>query len=817
MRRRTLFLLLFLIYSTSYFQSSAEDVAIEVAGTIVGIIKDKTSGQGIEYATIALYKQDDQSVVTGAVTNIDGEFRIGRVGTGIYYAEISFLGYDNKVIKNIEIGTGKHHVDLGIIILDPSAKALNEIEVVGEKKSFDYQIDKKVINVGKQYSSASMTAVEVLENVPSVKVDIEGNVSLRGSTGFTVLIDGKPSILDPSDALQQIPANTIESIEIITNPSAKYRPDGTAGIINVITKDNKMLGWNGQATLHAGMFERKGSELIMNYRTPKVNFLLGADYNTNKHPGKSSTESITRTDSIDNYLISDGQSDRQRERWSINGGIEVDLTPKDIFSIGGRYGYRKGSNSGEVNYRSFTSDFDEENDSSYTSFEDRFRGGNFYSITGTYQHKFNKEGHNLDFQFDYGERSGDEETKNELINENGDASEGRINYESGPGHRTQIRLDYTLPFSETNKLEAGYQGRYSYGEDNTALDTLDITIGEYVRLPIYNNSTIYEDDITGLYGIYSGTINSFGYQLGIRSEYTGRVITSSSSNHNFIIDDWDFFPTVHLSYQFPNNHQMMASYSRRIERPRGWQLEPFLTWQDAYNVRQGNPELQSEYIDSYEFGFLKEMESSFISVEAYYRKTHNKIEFIRSVYDYDKNIILRQPFNVGDDYAFGLEGSFNFTKLSWWELNLMGDLYNYKMEGSYDNKTFSNESFNWGARWNNIFKLPLKSQLQFNMNYNSPSVTAQGKEEGEIEFNSAYRIDLFKRKVSAIIQVRDLFATAKHESTTKDNDFYYHSKYTRKSPFVTFSISYRLNNFKPKREERQNGGQSNDDMGGDDF
>ncbi|MBN2167407.1 MAG: TonB-dependent receptor [Marinilabiliaceae bacterium] len=793
------------------------NIDVNLKTALLGKVKDGKSGEFIEYATIALYKQSDKSVVDGTVTNVDGDFQITRVASGLYYAEVSYLGYNTKTISDIEIEHGKGAVDLGVIVLSPSAETLNEIEVIGERKSFEYKIDKKVINVGKQFSSASMSAIEVLENVPSVKVDIEGNVSLRGSSGFTVLIDGKPTMLDPSDALQQIPANTIENIEIITNPSAKYQPDGTAGIINVITKGNKLLGVNGQLTLHGGMYNRKGGELLLNYRSNKVNYFLSTDYNYNEHPGNSSSERITYLGDEFSSLISNGNSDRQRERWSFNGGVDIDISEKDILSLGGRYGFRQGSNDGITSYRKFSSSLIIDtiwNETYYDSYEDSYRDGDFFSFSGNYQHQFKTEGHDLKFQFNYGKRTGDERSMNETLNELQEPVDGRINYESGPGERTEIRLDYTLPFNNKNKLEVGYQGRYSYGIDNTGVDSLDISSLDYVRLSKYGNSTSYDEDITGLYGIYSGEQGFFGYQIGLRSEYTSRMIKTTTDDNKFTIDDWDFFPTLHLSYNFPNDHQVMASYSRRIERPRGWQLEPFITWRGAYSVRMGNPDLKSQYIDSYEIGYLKEMESAYFSLEGYYRHTNNKIEFIQSVYT--KDVLMSKPQNVGDDNALGVEASVNITKIKWWEMNLMGDVYNYNIEGERNGVDFSNSSFNWGARLNNTFKLPLKSQLQFNMRYNSPSVTAQGRDEGFFEFNSAYRIDLFKRKVSAIIEVRDLFATAKHERTLKDDSFYSHYVYEHQSPFVSFTISYRINNYNPKRERVQ-GADNSSNGDGDDF
>ena len=778
-------------------------------GLIKGKVLEIKTDIPIEYATVAIYNAADSAVVSGTISDAKGDFQIGNLDDGRYYIVVSFLGYQEKNISTLDISAGNRIVDVGTVKLAPSVKSLKEVEIVGTQKALDYKIDRKVINVSQMQTSASMSAVEVLQNIPSVKVDIEGNVSLRGSSGFTVLIDGKPTILDPGDALQQIPASSIDNIEIITNPSVKYRPDGTSGIINIITKKNKTNGMNGQVSVNTGMFERNGGDVLLNYRAKQVNYLFGADYNVRKNPGTVNTERRSTIGDTVYSILSDGTSERYRKNWSLRGGLEFDVTPKDNFSISGRYGYRYWAGNNILDYHSFSDPA--ALNQLYTSYEERYRGGNFYSFNTNYQHKFNEKGHILNFQLDMGSGDGDERTTNELLDENHRRTTGKISYETGPGKHTEIRLDYTLPFSDDNKLEAGFQGRYNYSEDNTALDSFYRETDAYQPLNKYVNSTKYNQDISGMYGIYSGKINNFGFQLGLRGEYLHQLTRTTVVNQQYALHQFDYFPTIHVSLDLSGSNQFITSYTRRINRPRSYMFEPFITWLDAYTIRRGNPGLIPEYIDSYELGYLKKFDNSSFSIESYYRVTHNKIENIRSVYD--ENIVLQSPENVGKDYSFGTEANLNLTNIRWWEINLMADLFRYQVKGNFNNQLFANQSFNWGLRFNNTVYLPLKSQFQCNLSYNSPTVTAQGRDEGYFVLDAAYRIDLFKRSLSAVVQVSDLLSTATRENTTYGTDFYYHSRYSNQAPYVTFTLSYRINKYLPEKPEQP----QQDDAGGSDF
>jgi len=795
----TLILLLILVFSFTFSKAN-------VSGTVVGQVLDKEDGQPLEFVSVALYNEEDQSLVTGTVSNLDGKYEIKGLSPGSYYIEVSFIGYDKTSVDGIEIDSRRTHIELEDIVLPRAASQLEEVEIVAEEMAVEYKIDRKVINVSQQLTAASGTAVDILENVPSITVDVDGNVALRGSTGFMVLIDGIPSVLDPSDALQQIPSNSIENIEIITNPSAKYNPDGTAGIINVITKKDRLKGLTGTADVNAGTYGRLGVGLLASYQKKKWNVFFGGDFNKGERPGFSSSERITTKNDTTYFTRSDGDRNRQRNFWMLRGGFNYSLTDKDLFTAEFNYGYREGEGWASQNYEEWIEP-GSSSISRYLSRETGRRGGNFYSFNVNFKHDFNTPGHNITAGLSYRSREGEDTSTNQLLDSAGNISSGQINTEDGPGRVLQLNLDYVLPVGENSKFEAGYQSRLGKSKDITSLSIYDPMTGLFELQPEYSNETSYLRDIHALYAIYGGESGKFGYQLGLRGEYTYRVIESAKLENAYTIDRLDYFPSVHISYKLPAEQQVMASYSRRIERPRSWYLEPFITWEDAFNVRQGNPGLQPEYIDAMEAAYLIGFGEHTFSFEGYYRITHNKVERIRSVYA--ENIMLSRPENVGEDFALGGEVAFGFSLFKWWKADLSGNFYQYRLEGVFDEVNFERESFNWNTRLSNTFRFGEGTRIQLNSRYNSATVTAQGTQGDYWTADIAVSQEFFKKRMTAILQVRDMFGKVVRDDESMGVDFMARNEYYNKAPQVRVTLNYRFNNYKKNRGAGRNGG--NDD------
>ena len=442
------------------------------------------------------------------------------------------------------------------------------------------------------------------------------------------------------------------------------------------------------------------------------------------------------------------------------------------------------------------------------SFDKSQRSGNFLNLNLQYSHEFAKKGHELVVRGNVSSRNGDESHLNSLLNDENSILEAQRSTESGPSERWRVQADYTLPLISKDKFELGFQSRTGKSIDNTELYLFNISNNIYEYQPDSSNKTDYTRTIHSIYSLYAGEINKLGYQLGLRGEYTLRNI-AYAGNEDSKIDRWDYFLTTHLSYRISKKYQLMGSYSRRIERPRGWWLEPFSTWSDAYNVRSGNPNLKPEYIDSYELNFISKMGKNFFSLEGYYRITNNHTEYIRSVYA--DNVILRYPENVGQAFAAGAEAMLSYELFKIWQVNLSGNVYNYKVEGSLFDQDYSNESLNWNTRLNNSFKITKNLQVQLNASYNSPTATSQGTSENYYSVDGAIKTNLFDRKFSVVLQLRDIFQTAKREQTTVGENFYNYNKSYRKAPFAMLSLSYKFNNYKNGETEGRGSDMSGDD------
>lgn len=776
------------------------------SGAIRGKVLDSETEEPLEFVSVAIYTIEGKTLVNGTITSENGTFNIKGLNSGRYYVEASFIGYDKRVIEDIEIGTSSDQIDLGKIILPRAVAQLNEVEIVADEMSVDYRIDRKVINVGQQLTAASGSAVDILENLPSITVDINGEVALRGSTGFMVLIDGRPTVLENSEALQQIPANTIDNIEIITNPSAKFNPDGTSGIINIITKKNKLQGLSGTSNLNVGNFGRYGGGLLLNYTNKKFSAFIAGDYNESTSPGYELNERVTEDGETTYFTRSEGEEIDKRHFWVLRGGLGYNLTDKDLFNVEFNYGY--GLFSSEMDQAFEEGIMPGNLFNNYTSIQDRYRGGGFYSINGTYQHDFKGKGHNIVAQIQYRKRDGDEKTVNELIDTNDRISSGQINTEVGPGSELQLNLDYVQPVGESDKFEAGYQSRISRSKDVTELFWYNPENGDYELQERFSNDTDYNRDIHAIYGIYGGERGKFGYQFGLRGEYTYRVISAAAIDGDFVIDRLDYFPTLHTSYKLPADQQIMASYSRRIERPRGWYLEPFITWTDAFNVRQGNPGLDPEYIDAMEVAYLKDIGNHSLSFEGYYRITNNKVENIRSVYE--ENVMLSRPENVGQDFALGGELVFSMNFFKWWKIDLSGNFYDYRLEGSLGEQVFNRQSFNWNSRLINTFRFFDGNRIQLNSRYNSATVTAQGMAGDYWTADIAVSQEFWKKKMTGILQVRDMFGPVIRDQTSEGVDFYAYGERYNNAPQISFTLNYRFNNYKEKSDKGGRGGGDDD-------
>jgi outer membrane receptor protein involved in Fe transport len=779
-------------------------------GIITGKVMDKNQKVAMQYTNVVFYRLPDSTMINGTITGKDGTFKFKGLKNGTYYIKVHFIGFKIKNISGIVISDKKKEVKLPVIYLEPETATLKAVEVKANRSRITYEVDKKVVNVTKDLMASAGSAVDVLENVPSIDVDIEGNVSLRGSSNFTVLIDGHPSVLKGNDALQQIPASSIQRIEIITNPSAKYDPEGVGGILNIILKKDKNLGINGMLNASAGTKNKYRGNALVGYRTKKINAFFSADGNYRDFNMKVTSDDQTFFPDTINYRHTLIHGIRNRNGFGLNGGLDYYVDKKSTLSLSGKYGgYGFGMDNTSRRYI-HTDPASEEDYSKSVSHSDRW--GHYYNVQGDFLHKFNARGHQIEFYGYYSGRSSDDnETQSDYVT---DSLWEELDVEPS-SLRTQtldtstdmrLKADYALPLGKKGKFEAGLQSRFYNETGKYIYETFDTLTGDWMPNENYNNTVNFKRNIHSVYVTFKNQYKGFGYEVGFRTEYTDRSVKNSNGKAPFILQRFDYFPSLHLSYQLPKNYQVYTSYSRRINRPGQWSLNPFPMIIDPYNIRVGNPELQPEYIDSYELGLQKIFSKSFLSFEAYYRKTTNKITRVRLLDT--TGIMVHTSKNLNKDFAAGAELMANLKIVKWFSLNASFNIYNYRLEGNLEGSDVAANSVNWSLRTTASFYLKNNFRIQWMGIYRSPTATVQGTRKGFFYTNLAVRKDFFKRKLNLTLSARDLLGTARYESTASGKGFYSHMTFRREWPIITLNVAYIINNYRQKRRKNMNNQES---------
>lgn len=757
----------------------------------------------MEYANVALYRLRDSSLVTGTVTRADGSFELNNLPYGRFYLTANFIGYEKTTQGQIMLTPRNKVLQLDPFALRAASTELDEAVVTAEHAHMNFKLDRKIVHVGQDATAAGGSAIDVLQNTPSVEVDIEGNVSVRGSSNFTVLIDGKPSVLDGNDALQQIPASTIENIEIITNPSAKYDPEGVGGIINVVLKKQKRSGLNGIVNLSAGTGDKYSGDFTLSYRTNKFNVYGGFDYMNSAFDGDQFTRNETYFPDYTSFRTTDGQRDMLRDGYKGQLGFDYFLNDDISFSLSGDFGHYGFGFENSVQQAAWSSlDTDK---ALSLNLSDMDRNGDYYAVNFNYDHKLDDNGQKLTLMLNWADRSGDNTNEQFYYDyQNNQLEEYFYNAnrnlsDDGRG-RLRAKLDYTLPFNENSRLEAGYQMQLSNRDENSLFYNYLDESNLWQIDPLYSNAYDFSRHIEAGYVTYSNVLLGINYMLGLRGEYTNREIKNEEMTESYTIDRFDYFPSVHLSKHLTEKTQLLASYSRRIRRPRGWYLDPLLQYEDEYTFRQGNPDLDPEYINSYEIAVQQRIGKAFVNLEAYYRETNNKISRIKDIYQDD--VFLETFDNLSSDQATGVELSLNWRALKWFNMNASANIYDYRITGDIVSSGTDNQSTNWGLRSNFNITFPASTMLQLTGFYRGPSITAQGESEGFFMTNMALRKDFMDKRLTATLQVRDVFGQMRHEFTSMGDQFYSYSKFNRESPVFNITLSYKINNYKDRQQRK---------------
>jgi len=793
-------------------------------GVLSGTVISKT-GEPVEYATVSLFSLRSKKLVTGGITDVKGNFKINKLKLGGYKVEIDFIGFKKTTVKAVYLlpkGRGKGQgieQNIGKIKLQTSDIAIDDVNVVADKSHVQYKIDKKIINVSQDVNADGGTAVDVLENTPSVNVDIDGNVELRGSSNFTVLIDGKPTVLEADEVLQQIPASSIENIELITNPSAKYDPDGAAGIINVIMKKKKTFGGSGIVNVTVGTKDKYKGDASVNYKVGKFGFFAGFDYRDEMRYGGGSQYrrtdySYTNTDTSF-YMNYDADRDMNIFGYGFKGGIDYYINDNNTLSISGKYGIREFKRIKNAFYQEWTNP--ENINEFYIQKGDVGYSGASYNLNLNYSLKFKNPNQKLDAMAYYslwdGERVDDQnmyitDNNGNIIDNNPELRKSDL---ISPRTNYRFKLDYVSPVGEKGMFEAGYQGRYSISTSDYQYSDFDATNSTWVDDTEKMNKSDFYRNIQAAYSTFANEMWGFNYKVGLRMEYTDRLLDEYTSNKKYSVNRFDYFPSAYLTKELNKKQQIQMSYSRRINRPRGRSLNPFPNYSDPKNVRMGNPALEPEYVDSYELNFQNRFKKSFVAFETYYRRTDNLMSRVNILGD--DNVLYRTYANLNYDNSIGAELSVNLKFNKWWSINGSGTTYYYSLIGELDGEDVSNESINWRLRLNNTFSFSTKTRIQITGFYTGPSVTAQGTSNEFYFLNIAVRQDLFKKQMTITAKVRDILGSMSHSFISETDDFYTNSEFTREGQVFSVTLTYRINNYKEKRRSRDNGnGEGEEDI-----
>jgi outer membrane receptor protein involved in Fe transport len=810
----------------AYGQKPAQ-AAPQGNGLVKGMIRDSTTSGGIEYATVGLYRQSDSTLVNGIVTNSNGEFVLKGIPNGQFYLDVNFIGYIKKRIHNITVAPQSTTVDMGPIALHANVTQIGDVQVVAQSNRVEYKIDKKVVNVSSDIAASGGTLVNVLESTPSVQVDVEGNVTLRGSGNFQLLIDGKPSVIQGSEGLQQIPASAVQNLEIITSPSAKYDPDGNAGIINVIMKKQKNLGIGGVINASVGTRNKYTTDFLINFRQKKVNFFVGAEYANQKNYMEGVGERRTYyRDSLTNDILSTTYQKTNtdgiftRRSLNLKGGFDYTLSETSTLSL-----------TAAANDRSFERNFTSKNhwyndpfvkDSFYLDNSTGTDKSRFYNVNLDYKKNYDDKGHSLQASLYYTTGKSDE-TEEETVTQT-DADYVATGSEpvrtrsrtSQPEYNVRAELDYIRPIG-ANKLEAGLQSRWDKDKSDYIFEDYQVEGNEWIYNDTISNSLDYLDAIQSAYAMFNGPLGKFEYQLGLRAEYDNRNLKQLTSNESYRYEKFHFFPSFYVTRKLSEAHKVQFTYSRRIQRPDERDLNPFKEYRGSNNVFYGNPALTPEFTNSFELNYQYTFKKGFMSLETYYRGTTDKITRISGVDTLDgKQVFINTSTNADADMSVGVELMANLDLTKWWQLNVTGDFYHYSLQGRIEGNDVTSQSNTWRTNFNSTFKIKADTRLQIMAIYNGPSVTLQGKRDGFFVTNVALRQDFMKKKLTVTLSARDVFATGKFSFNSEGSNFYTYNKFQREAPVILLNFTYRINNYKAAAR-RGNGDQEGGEGGGMDM
>jgi outer membrane receptor protein involved in Fe transport len=797
--------LIFLIIFPSETRASGSP-APEGECMVWGKVTDSRSKLALEYTSIVLYRAEDSVMAEGCITSADGSFSMKKIPYGTYYLVVQFIGYEKKVISPLILKKEQKEIDLGTLEIQEATSEIGGVEISAEKQNIQYNIDKKVLNVSKDITSTGGSASDALRNAPSVNVDAEGNVTLRGSSNYTVLIDGRPVPQDGNDVLKQTPAGVIENIEIITNPSAKYDPDGTAGIINIIMKKNRADGFNGMLNASYGTFDKYGADVQLNVKTGKFNLFGGAEYRNRRDKVFQNIEKTWYSGDTAQNTFSEVKQEYHPWNVRLQLGADYQISGADFLSLSGSWFRQDFRVSSPIAYHIFSQPLSVEEWRYYTNdltLEHQWGEGNLF-----YKHNFKKAGHEISIKGAWNQWQGDKfDQQNRFMsdadwqNMTVDMGKRKRFYDNG-SQRISGDIDYSLPLKKEMKLEAGYSIDLTEFQSDYSVMNYDPATEEWQEDAAQSNGFRFDYDIHALYTTLSGKLWGFGYQLGLRGEYFTRSLITEIPDSNYAMEIWSVFPTLHLSKEFGKGHAVMLSYSKRVNRPSVMALNPLPYFSDEYLIHSGNPALRPEYAHSIELGWQKYFKESMISAEIYYRTTTDK--FTEIIQIREGQTVLTN-LNMANDQATGIELMGNFTISKIFRINAGIDAFYYHLQGDDAGLVSSRHAYTASVSFNPSLIFKSGTSLQLQSFYNAPGIDAVGEMEGFFMLNLAVRQEFLKKKLSLSLSASNLFGLTGYHYKDRSSQYLHRFDYVPEGNTFTLGISYKINNYIRRNHQQGNG------------
>lgn len=796
------FLILFLTFNATFAQKNS---------VLTGKLVDQSTSTAVDFASVALFNAAN-SQVAGMLSNEAGEFSFANLAVGTYTLRVTFVGYENyEQLVSLKTDENKN---LGTINLHrASAEVLDAVVVEAEVPDMRLGIDRKVFNVSQSLLSEGGSATDLLENVPSLSVDMDGTVSLRGSSNVRILIDGKPSAMAGSDitqTLQSLPANSIQSIEVITNPSSKYDAEGQSGIINIVLKKNIRRGLNGMITASGGSYNNYDGGISLNYRDEKFNYYGNYNFRKSNRLG----DGFNKNTNLSNNGRTENTSENSRKGNGHSGklGIDYNIDDKTTIGLSSNFSIRDNNRSEELFYQYFNQpDLSGTSNRITEQNEDDFG----YDLNLDFRRDFNRPGENLMANFAYGKSTEDGiQHFNQVFSENGQPDDQRINNTSEVGKNANIQIDYVLPFDEENRLEAGYRTSIRYDDEEQISDRFDPVSNSLIRDYDLTNRFEMEDIVHSVYSNYQNKItDKLGFQLGLRLEqaYLNTIYESldpSVAEENHLtegkLDYLRLYPSLFLTQQLGEDEQLQASYTRRVRRPRGWQVNPFIDISDPMNIRTGNPNLMPEDIHSFELSYAKFWPMVTLTSSVYHRRVNDGIESIRTSANEETSATMSQWYNISRTDATGFELISKVTFSPKIDATANFNAFYNKYFGSEEFNLEPTDGFNWDANISSNVKILKDLSGQIRAQYYAPRTRAQGTSIASFVMDAGVKMDVMNKKGSIMLNVRDLFNQRRWGGTTSTQYFTqeFERRWMRRT--VTLSLSYRFgkNDFNTKQTDR---------------